>query len=169
MILKLLLPVGHLSDQIKSYINFVHSDKRITEEKALDLALDSLKANLYMWQSSDEEQNIKEIKSDPNATWYPKASLIYVPSQLDFSQSDFKLTYKFNIHAITPRKAENIYIDVQTGSSCSSRKSIACSRCYWKGLYQIQWIKKHHNRLVLRQPISDLETIQEVMGFILTI
>ncbi len=96
-------------------INNPNSDKRITEEKALALALDSLKADLYMWQSSDEEQNIKEIKSDPNATWYPKASLIYVPSQLDFSQSDFKLTYKFNIHAITPRKAENIYIDVQTG------------------------------------------------------
>ena len=42
-------------------INNPNSDKRITEEKALALALDSLKADLYMWQSSDEEQNIKEI------------------------------------------------------------------------------------------------------------
>ncbi|MEN9738393.1 MAG: hypothetical protein RLZZ318_426 [Bacteroidota bacterium] len=86
-----------------------------SENEALQLALDSFKAETYMWQSPEEEAIIKDIQSDPKATWFPKATLMYVPMQLDFSRSDFKLTYKFNIHAISPRKAENVYVDVKTG------------------------------------------------------
>ncbi len=88
---------------------------QLSESKALQFALDSFKAETYMWESKADEQSLKDIQSDPKATWYPKANLIYVPKDLEFASGVFKLTYCFNVHALQPRKAEKLYIDAYSG------------------------------------------------------
>ncbi len=88
----------------------------LSESQCLKIALDSTKATSYLWEHEDEEADIKAIKEDLNATWFPKGELIFVPRDLDFNAPDFYLTYKFNIHAHTPRTAENIYISTQSGN-----------------------------------------------------
>lgn len=82
------------------------------ETTCLKTALDSTQAESYLWQHEEEEADIKQIKEDPKATWFPKGELMYVPLDLNFDNTQFFLTYKFNIHAHTPRTAENVYVSV---------------------------------------------------------
>ncbi len=87
----------------------------LPEASCLKIALDSTNATSYLWEIEEEEAEIKIIKEDPKATWFPKGELIYVPQNLNFNETNFYLTYKFNVHAHAPRTAENIYISAQTG------------------------------------------------------
>lgn len=87
-----------------------------TESECLEIALSTTAAESYMWEFPDEERIIKEILEDEHATWYPKGQLTYVPRDLKFDNQDFQLCYKFNVHAMEPRSAENIYIAVSDGS-----------------------------------------------------
>ncbi|MEZ4804285.1 MAG: M4 family metallopeptidase [Bacteroidia bacterium] len=96
-------------------VNNTPTISKLSEEQCLQIALDSIHAESYLWQFPLEEASIKEIKNDPNATWYPKASSIYVPKDLDFNTKELVLTYKFNIHASVPRTAENVYISPVSG------------------------------------------------------
>lgn len=91
------------------------SEIKLDEKTCLQIALDTTAALSYMWEHSEEELAIKQIKEDENATWYPSGMLIYVPLDLDFKKNEFKLAYKFNVHAFEPRTAENIYISVSDG------------------------------------------------------
>lgn len=86
-----------------------------TEKQALELAKDSIRAKSYMWEHPEEEAILKEILEDPQATYYPKAQMFFVPANLIFNHQNFQLCYKFNIHGFEPRSAENIYISVETG------------------------------------------------------
>lgn len=92
-----------------------HQARNLTENAAMEIALDSTSAISYMWQHPEEEQALKEMLENPQATYFPKAELFYVPRHLNFNTQDFVLCYKFNIHAFEPRTAENIYISVVTG------------------------------------------------------
>jgi Zn-dependent metalloprotease len=87
----------------------------IPESVCLEHALDSVRAKTYMWQVPAEEEVIKEIRQDRQATWFPKGELMYCPVNLDFRQTKWVLAYKFNIHGSEPRTAENIYVSTVTG------------------------------------------------------
>lgn len=87
----------------------------LSEKACLKIAMDTTAALSYMWQHPEEELAIKQIKEDENATWFPSGKLMYAPVDLDFTKNEFKLTYKFNLHAFEPRTAENIYISVADG------------------------------------------------------
>ena len=87
----------------------------ISESACLRTALDSVHAESYLWQIPEEEAIIKDIKGDPKASWFPKGELVYVPEGLNFNGGAFQLCYRFNIHAASPRTAENIYISAADG------------------------------------------------------
>lgn len=87
----------------------------IPETVCLATAMDSVHASGFLWQIPEEEQAIKEIRNDANASWFPKGELMFVPAGLDFAGGNFELCYKFNIHAQNPRVAQNIYIQALTG------------------------------------------------------
>jgi Zn-dependent metalloprotease len=93
----------------------LNSKSKLPERQCLEIALDSVGAEIYMWQVPEEEIIIKDIKQDMRATWYPKGELMYCPAGLDFSRNGFFLTYRFTIHGSRPRTAENIYINAITG------------------------------------------------------
>ncbi len=96
-------------------IEYTNQVQNLLEKEGLRIAMDTIHADSYMWQIEEEEMAIKFIKEDSTATWYPKGELFYVPENLNYNQPKFVLTYKYNIHAFSPRSAENIYISTQDG------------------------------------------------------
>lgn len=88
----------------------------ITEQSALSTALASIAAERYKWQMPQEEELLKKDMNDPNASYYPKAELVYMPAGKDFKTSDMRLAYKFNIYADEPVSRAYYYIDAISGS-----------------------------------------------------
>jgi len=91
-------------------IDETSSQNLISEKTCLSKALSTVGAITYKWQMKEEEELIKVMKSDKNASWFPDGELMYCPQNLDFDKSKFTLTYKFTIHANEPLSGENIYV-----------------------------------------------------------
>ena len=85
----------------------------LNEEAALQKALANIKATTYRWQIPTEEQWIKTVKSDVNATFYPKGELLITRDGKNSSL--VRLAYKFAIYAVKPASSDYVYVDAQTG------------------------------------------------------
>lgn len=86
----------------------------LSESKALSKALAYMNASVYKWQIPGAEQHIKDIKNDPNATFYPKGKLVYIYKDNKPSEQ-FRLAYHFDIYAAKPLGRKEVWIDAQTG------------------------------------------------------
>ncbi len=85
----------------------------LDEKAALQKALATINALVYKWQIPIEEQGIKAIKNDKNATFYPKGELLITH---DSKNNDLgRLAYKFAIYAVKPASSNYVYVDAQTG------------------------------------------------------
>ena len=93
----------------------VNTSFAISEEYALDKALDHMGAEIYMWENISEEQLLKEIRRNNNATYYPKGEKVIVPENIDNEDSQLRTAYKFNIFSKKPYDRKEIYVDAQTG------------------------------------------------------
>ena len=87
----------------------------ISEEAALEAALSYFGAEKYMWEDERNEQMIKEMKEDENATYFPKGEKVIAPNNIQFSKSKLRPAYKFEIYASMPHDKKAIYVDAQTG------------------------------------------------------
>ena len=87
----------------------------ISEQDALNLALEYFNAEIYMWDDVSEENNLKIFKNDQSATYFPKGEKLIVPDKTVFAGSELRAAYKFNVFSKKPYKRRNIYIDAQTG------------------------------------------------------
>ncbi|MBW8050666.1 MAG: T9SS type A sorting domain-containing protein [Cytophagales bacterium] len=71
----------------------------------------------YMWEDSLEEQLLKQITDDPNATYFPTPELVIAPLNGDYdTPANFKLAYKYDIYAQQIVYRSNVYIDAATGN-----------------------------------------------------
>jgi len=93
----------------------VSDNSTLTKEEAIKIALIAFPANQYKWQSKLEEIEIKEIKNDLNASWYPNPELNFVNHDFDLNNQDIKLTYKLDVYADEPLFAQRLFIDANTG------------------------------------------------------
>jgi Zn-dependent metalloprotease len=87
----------------------------LTEEQALQSALDYVGAEFYMWQDAGEEALLKDFSKDENATYFPKAEKIIVPANVNFKNSELRTAYKFNIYSKKPYSRMNVYVDAISG------------------------------------------------------
>ena len=85
----------------------------ITEDLALQKALTHIGAKSYKWQIAEEEAFIKAESGDNNATFYPKAELVFVEDY--YNGTGVKLAYKFDIYAQEPISRGHVYVDAQDG------------------------------------------------------
>lgn len=113
----------------------------LTEEEALAMALASVNAQQYAWQSEATENTMKAVKGDPNASFYPQAELVWVAPYFfeNAEVADYRLAYKFDIYAIRPHQRKYVYIDAKMGniitkisrlhdsSNCQATSNYACS------------------------------------------
>jgi len=110
----------------------------ISENEALQAALNHIVAEMYMWQDENEEQLLKSFQNDINATYYPSGIKVIIPismfrvSSSEIQSSKFKKepktlnlepaldsglipAFKFDIFSKFPYNRKMIYVDAQTG------------------------------------------------------
>jgi Zn-dependent metalloprotease/chitodextrinase len=87
----------------------------LSENEALQAALNYIGAELYMWMDEGEEQNLKLMLEDNEATYYPTGIKIITPVQPDIRKNKLTTAYKFNIYSIQPFDRKMVYVDAQTG------------------------------------------------------
>lgn len=87
----------------------------ISEEKAIQKALQTIQAKLYAWQDPEMEQALKHQTNNTQATYKPKASLVWYNPGDEIIPNDLKLAYRINIYARAPLSRADYYIDAKTG------------------------------------------------------
>ena len=72
-------------------------------------------ATVYKWEIPGEEEHLKLVTNDPNATYYPDGKLVFVPKNGNNKSTDYRLAYKFDIYASEPLYRAYIFVDAVTG------------------------------------------------------
>jgi len=95
----------------------------VSESSALPVALNSISALKYGW----------EIKKNDTTFWsaYPQGELLLarIMNNKDFSQSNFKLAFRFNIFAIEPYSDHAVYVDATTGEVIKKQNLLRDFHC----------------------------------------
>ncbi|MBN2727864.1 MAG: M4 family metallopeptidase [Bacteroidales bacterium] len=104
--------VQSVNGNIFSDAAIINSDA-LNESTALDFALESIDADQYKWQIPEEEELIKYIENNENATYYPKGVKVLIPSSE--KETDFILCWKFNIYAHAPMSRQEVFVNTQNG------------------------------------------------------
>ncbi|NQV53038.1 MAG: M4 family metallopeptidase [Flavobacteriales bacterium] len=96
--------------------NIPSTQPSLTEQAALQAALDHMDASTYMWEVPAEEEMLKMMQNDPTATYLPNGSLEVFTSGLDGKTIEHHLAWKFDIYAHTPHARKELYFDASNGS-----------------------------------------------------
>ncbi|MGB1242743.1 MAG: M4 family metallopeptidase, partial [Chitinophagales bacterium] len=85
-----------------------------SELGALSTALNYIRAEEYAWQNDAYQKLLKQVKKDPNATFYPKGELEWTSKDFtDNHPQNYRLTYELQVYAIQPLQHVKLYIDAQ--------------------------------------------------------
>lgn len=109
---------------VKVFPSQLSSKAGITEKDALMNAVKYIGAVTYKWQIASEENFIRSEKGDPNATFYPKAELVYYSGEYDVVPANLRLAYKFDIYAHEPLSRCYVFVDAVTGDILGRRELI---------------------------------------------
>lgn len=82
---------------------------KLNAQTALNTFLDKTPNTRYAWQEPKQEQALKRVKNDTDATYYPKPELVFLPQ---FAS----LAYTFDLVATEPMARERVYVSAQTGA-----------------------------------------------------
>ncbi|MEI7801708.1 MAG: M4 family metallopeptidase, partial [Bacteroidota bacterium] len=92
----------------------------VTPEVALSNAKKFTGAKSYKWEIPAEEAFIKKEQGDVNATFFPKAELMFAKS----SNGEYRLAYRFDIYAQQPVSRNYVFVDAVTGEILDSETRI---------------------------------------------
>jgi len=88
---------------------------KISENIALQYAMNFVGAESYKWQNKEEEEFIKKESGDANASFAPKGEVVYYSDPADEKMNDLKLAYKFDIYAEKPLSRQYVFVDAKSG------------------------------------------------------
>ncbi len=86
----------------------------LNADQALKFALQYVGAEKYKWELDFWESDIKSRKQDLNATYYPSGTL-KIARKKSGDQTQFRLSYVFDICAASPDSEKRICVDAHTG------------------------------------------------------
>jgi Zn-dependent metalloprotease len=87
----------------------------ITSEQALATSMDWMEVEELMFDFPGADAELKRITHNPNATWKPKAELVYSPILNDYPGTTARLAWKVDIYAIKPLRRTEVYVDAING------------------------------------------------------
>jgi Zn-dependent metalloprotease len=96
----------------------LNTQPTLSEETALQYALQYIGASIYKWQMPEEEAGLKIQEKNPKATYIPKGELVICKVFMNGKrgvENEMALAYKFDIYAHEPLSRAYIYIDAQDG------------------------------------------------------
>lgn len=89
---------------------------RISEKAAIEAAKTEIAAQEYLWEVAFFEEMIKDIKKNPQASFFPQAELMWVDTDFKWETTDYTLAYKLEVFTAQPHGSWQIYIDANTGA-----------------------------------------------------
>ena len=131
-----------LNGDLFNDVNIV-SNFSITPDEALNLALQYIDAEKYMWEDGGEEKLLKTFLNDEDATYFPKAEKVLVPAQAKFENSNLHSAYKFDIYSKNPHQRKDVYVDAASGkilfslSKLYESNAIGTAHTQYSGIQQI--------------------------------
>lgn len=99
----------------------------ISEENALQNAMDFLEAPKYYWEDKAQEGFIKWLKDDPEATFFPSGELVFADKEFSQNGKYYQLYWKFDIYAYGENLRQYVYVDAKDGSIGHLRDAICYS------------------------------------------
>lgn len=87
----------------------------ISAQSAINKAISYTHADKYMWEDVANEEWIKYAKKDPSATYYPKATLVFVDKKYGDNPSGYVLAWKVDVYAASPLSYKNVYVNAVSG------------------------------------------------------
>lgn len=114
--------IQYISGNYKD-IEDVNISPSLDEQSALKKALSYIKAKKYKWEDELEEENIKKIKNNESASYFPKGEFFIVKDFLK-SNNNYRLAYKFDIYAAIPLSHKIYYIDALNGDLLDTQELI---------------------------------------------
>ncbi|MBS1731423.1 MAG: M4 family metallopeptidase [Bacteroidetes bacterium] len=103
------------------------SFSKLSAKQAVDAAVNYVHAAKYMWQDPQMEQRIKDETGNSNASYQPKASLVwYNPGDI-LSPREMRLAYKVDVYAMQPLSRAYYFIDAQSGQVLGQKDEIHTS------------------------------------------
>jgi Zn-dependent metalloprotease len=117
--------IVHEKDEIAASVNGsianelpVNATPAITEQQALTGALNYLKADEYYWQNEMRQKYLKAQTKNNEATWFPKAELVFASIDLQGNgEENHVLAYRFIIGISKPYDGTKaVYVDAVNGN-----------------------------------------------------
>lgn len=104
---------GELTSMSGEHVNMhnMNVSPKLSEQEALEFALKDIGAKEYSWENQENEQALKDKRSDESATYYPKGELVV----FDLDPTNPSLTYKFKIDALYPYSSDMVYVNANSG------------------------------------------------------
>ncbi|MDZ4148700.1 MAG: M4 family metallopeptidase [Flavobacteriaceae bacterium] len=108
---------GNLTKIVGRYVDIKNltTTPNLSEQQALNAALQYLSAKKYAWEDESFEQFLKNEQNNPNATFFPKGELVIVEKNPRTNNPIPRLAYKFNIYALDPISRAHYYVDAENG------------------------------------------------------
>ncbi|MCX6352789.1 MAG: M4 family metallopeptidase [Bacteroidetes bacterium] len=82
---------------------------------ALEKAKNFLGGKLWKWELKGEEEALKKVLNNPQATYMPKGVLVVCPKGGNYKPGNFRMAYKFDLYAHEPIIRKNVFVDALTG------------------------------------------------------
>lgn len=94
----------------------------VRSEEAIATAILNTRATQYAWENESLEQDLKMVRNDEKATYYPTPRLVFFDPQFSSVAGNYRLAYEVDIFAIEPLGSHTYYIDATTGEVLKSVK-----------------------------------------------
>ncbi|MCX6352294.1 MAG: M4 family metallopeptidase [Bacteroidetes bacterium] len=104
----------------------INSSPTLSSVDALELAKKYSGGKIFMWDIKGENENLKKITKNPNATYFPTGELQICAKDGEPKKKDFRLVYKFDIYTTQPLARQDIYVDAKTGELVFTHQTL----CY---------------------------------------
>lgn len=88
---------------------------QLNPSEATQLAIGEMGASLYAWELQEMENDLKMIKNNEKATYYPTPELMFYKKNQNGESNEYRLVYRVEILAIQPFSRYYLYIDAQSG------------------------------------------------------
>lgn len=94
----------------------------VQKDEVIATALINTRATKYAWENETLEQDLKNVRHDEKATYYPSPRLIFFDPQYSSDASQYRLAYEVTVFALEPLGNHVFYIDATTGEVLKSIK-----------------------------------------------
>jgi len=87
----------------------------LSEQQALQKALEHIGAAAYMWENKKNEAFLKSIEYSDRTTFYPEGNLKISAGLREHVSENFRLVYRFDIFTERPMSRNYVDVDAKTG------------------------------------------------------